>query len=386
MRDLILVGAGLANGLIAWRLKQRWPALDVLMIESGPAAGGNHTWSFHHDDLTAAQHAWLAPLVAHRWSGYDVHFPALNRHIDRACYSVTSARFADSLAQALGENLWLNAQADALTPRSVTLADGEVIHARAVIDGRGMPPDPHLRTGYQVFLGQQWQLRAPHGLSSPILMDATVAQTQGYRFVYTLPLTPDTLLIEDTRYADAPELSPSALRQAIGEYAAEKGWPLHHLQREESGCLPITLSGDIAAFWHAAGGVPRAGLRAGLFHPTTGYSLPQAVELADRIAASVPFDAARLLDLTHRMGVQRWREQRFFRLLNRMLFLAGRSEERWRVMQRFYALPEQTIARFYAGRLTWVDKARILTGKPPVPPAEALRAAFATPPFIREIK
>ncbi|WP_336933994.1 lycopene cyclase family protein, partial [Atlantibacter hermannii] len=50
--DLILVGAGLANGLIAWRLQQVRPELNVLLIEQGEAAGGNHTWSFHHHDLS----------------------------------------------------------------------------------------------------------------------------------------------------------------------------------------------------------------------------------------------------------------------------------------------------------------------------------------------
>lgn len=383
MRDLILVGGGLANGLIAWRLKQRWPALNVLMIESGPAAGGNHTWSFHHDDLNATQHAWIAPLVAHAWKGYDVHFPAFMRHLPGGYYSVTSTHFADCMAQVLGDNLWLNCEVTALTPDSVTLASGEQIPARAVIDGRGMQPDANLYTGYQVFVGQEWQLDAPHGLTAPIIMDATVAQTQGYRFVYTLPLSPDTLLIEDTRYADSPQLSLPALRETIGEYAAAKQWSLRTLQREESGCLPITLSGDITAFWQTAHGQPRAGLRAGLFHPTTGYSLPQAATLADRIAAHVPFDAASLFALTRELSMQNWRAQGYFRLLNRMLFLAGKSENRWRVMQRFYTLPDATVARFYAGKLTWRDKARILTGKPPVPPGEALRAAFT---FQRGIK
>ena len=42
--------------------------------------------------------------------------------------------------------------------------------------------------------------------------------------------------------------------------------------REECGSLPIPLGGDIGAFWRDD--VVRLGMRAGLFHPTTGYSLP----------------------------------------------------------------------------------------------------------------
>ena len=41
-------------------------------------------------------------------------------------------------------------------------------------------------------------------------------------------------------------------------------------------------------------------------------------------------------------------------------------------MEQFYRRPEPLIARFYAGRLTWADRARILVGRPPVPVARAL--------------
>ena len=71
--------------------------------------------------------------------------------------------------------------------------------------------------------------------------------------------------------------------------------------------------------------------------------------------------------------IRLWGERRFYRLLNRMLFRAAGPERRWRVFQRFYGLPEGVVRRFYAGRSTALDKARILAGKPPVPVVAALR-------------
>jgi lycopene beta-cyclase len=56
-----------------------------------------------------------------------------------------------------------------------------------------------------------------------------------------------------------------------------------------------------------------------------------------------------------------------------MLFRAAEPEARWRVLERFYGLSEGLVRRFYAGRSTLLDKARILTGKPPVPIRRALR-------------
>ena len=57
-----------------------------------------------------------------------------------------------------------------------------------------------------------------------------------------------------------------------------------------------------------------------------------------------------------------------------MLFKAAEPDDRYRVLQRFYGLPEGLIARFYAGRSTLADKARVLIGKPPVSIRRAVRA------------
>lgn len=382
--DLILLGGGLANGLIAWRLKQRQPSLNILMLESGAQVGGNHTWSFHQGDLTAEQHAWLAPFVVHRWAGYDIHFPALTRTLPGDYLTVTSERFAEIMAATLGKNLLTYCTVTRFTPTSVQLADGQCFTAKAVIDGRGYQSGENLKIGSQAFLGQQWRLKFPHGLTRPILMDATVDQLAGYRFVYTLPLTADSLLIEDTHYIDGAALDAEAARQRISDYANEKGWQLAELQREEQGNLPITLAGDFPAFWRQRADQPCSGMRAGLFHPTTGYSLPSAVKLADLMAEQTHFDSGSLSALIRQFAAKQWRQQRFFRLLNRMLFLAGPPDKRWQVMQRFYRLNDGLIERFYAGQPTVIDMARILTGKPPVPVGEAVQAVLKKTPRLRD--
>lgn len=381
--DLILVGAGLANSLIAWRLRQLRPALRLLLLESGAAPGGNHTWSFHDSDLTPEQYQWVAPFVAHHWQGYDVQFPALTRTLPGGYSSVTTAHFAALISQQLGEALRTNTVVTGFDAHQVTLANGGRLIAHAVIDGRGYQTDPHLITGAQAFVGQQWQLSAPHGLTRPCLMDATVEQSAGYRFVYTLPLSATELLIEDTHYQDQARFDPTQARANIRDYARRQGWRLATLQREEQGILPITLAGQHRDFWRARVSQPCSGLRAGLFHATTGYSLPQAVALADAIAHQPDLRAPALCAMIEQRARQQWRQQRFFRLVNRMLFLAGRPEQRWRVMQRFYHLDDRLIARFYAGRLTLADKARILCGKPPVPLGEALLAICKYHPRLR---
>jgi lycopene beta-cyclase len=373
--DVILAGGGLANALIAWRLRTTRPSLRILLLEQADSIGGNHTWSFHDSDLDAAQRQWLAPLVSARWPDYDVIFPEHARKLDGGYASIFSADFARVIEAALGPALRLAAGIADLTPTTVRLAGGEVLHAGAVIDGRGPRATGRLALGYQTFLGQEVRLAAPHGLTSPVIMDASVAQQGGYRFVYVLPFAPDRVLIEDTHYVDTGAWEPERLRANIAAYAAARGWRIEETIREEHGSLPIVLAGDIDRFWADLDGQPCSGLRAGLFHPTTGYSLPHAVRLAERIAALDDLTAPALFDAIRDTALHEWRGQRFFRLLNRMLFLAGDADHRWRVMQRFYRLPAPLIARFYAGRLTLGDKARLVSGKPPVPVGQALSAA-----------
>jgi lycopene beta-cyclase len=69
-----------------------------------------------------------------------------------------------------------------------------------------------------------------------------------------------------------------------------------------------------------------------------------------------------------------WKARGFYRLLDRMLFRAAAPAERYRVLQHFYRLDPGRIERFYAAKSTLADKARILSGRPPVPLLRALKA------------
>ena len=101
--DLILVGGGLANSLIALRLRQARPDLRLLLVERGASLGGNHTWSFHETDLDEAGAALVAPLVVHAWPVQTVCFPGLTRRLSTGYRSVTAQRLHEVVAPALGE-------------------------------------------------------------------------------------------------------------------------------------------------------------------------------------------------------------------------------------------------------------------------------------------
>lgn len=370
--DLILVGGGLANTLIAWRLSMQQPQLKTLVLERDATLGGNHTWCFHGTDLAPEQMQWLQPFVARSWDRHRIIFPRRDRWIEGSYHAVTAERLHATAMEQLGDSVRTGVQVQSVSAERVTLADGETLEAPAVIDGRGDLGGYHLDVRFQKFLGHLLELDAPHGLNAPLLMDATVPQEDGFRFIYTLPFDEHTILVEDTRYSDTPALDREAMRQAIVAYVGERGWQISRTLREEEGALPVVLGGDLDAYWADGPGVPRSGVRAGLFHYTTGYSLPEAVRLADDLAGLDEWHSDALYWRIRTRSFRLWRKGRYFRLLNRMLYLGCEPAERYRVLQHFYRLPAPLVNRFYAGRPTWRDRLQIVSGKPPIAIGRAL--------------
>lgn len=373
--DIAILGGGLAGGLTALAVARARPDLRLLLVEQGETLGGNHVWSFFGSDVGKAGRELLGSMVAAAWPDYEVRFPEYERRLKTAYYSITSARFDAALRAALpADAILTGTKVLACSANAATLGDGTRIEAKSVIDARGIRNLGHLTGGWQKFMGRTLRLPSPHGLDRPIVMDATVDQLDGYRFVYCLPFTETELFIEDTYYSDSSTLDPAVLGARIEAYAAAHGWYEGEVIHEEAGVLPVVAGGDFEAFWRSTGGaMARVGTRAGLFQPLTSYSLPDAVRFALAIARHADLDGAHLAALTERRAREHWRKGAFYRTLSAMLFGAGAPIDRYKVLQRFYKLDRKLIERFYAGRSSGLDKLRILSGKPPVPVGEALK-------------
>ena len=378
--DVAIVGAGLAGGMIALALKAKHPTLDVRLVDSADNVGGNHLWSFFGSDVAQTDRWIVAPLVVHAWRGYDVHFPAHARTIDETYYSIESEQLDREVRRVLPRDaLMLGRKVLGASATAVVLADGDRIEATGVIDARGPGDLSLLDLAWQKFLGRELKLGAMHKAPRPMVMDASVEQIDGYRFVYCLPFAADRMFVEDTYYSDTPHVDRAALGLRIAAYAAGRGWQVDSVLRTEAGVLPITLGGDFEAYWRSSGAnVAKAGMRAGLFQPTTGYSLPDAVRLAVRLAERTDFSGKALAGFTHDYARAAWKQGAFYRMLSAMMFRAGDPAERWRIIERFYRLDPTLITRFYAGRSSLKDKIRILTGKPPVPVGSAIRVLRTT--------
>ncbi|XVW88649.1 lycopene beta-cyclase CrtY (plasmid) [Candidatus Profftella armatura] len=373
--DFILIGAGLWNSIIAWYLKQYNPKLNVLLLELSSSVK-NHIWSFHQNDISSSQYMLIKPLITYSWPSYQVKFPKFNRKIFSGYYSICSKHLNSYLIRALGINNFLfnNKTVEIITPTSIRINNKKIINANCIIDGRGLK-NSQFDGIYQIFLGQQWNLSSPHGLDIPIIMDATVNQKNDeYHFIYTLPLTPNSLMIEDTRYTKKPFLKIDMLKKSIKDYAIKNRWKLKNIKREEIGSIPIALKNEKIIKFKK---IICVGLRANLLHATTGYSLPIAIQLAENIAkysiTTNQINSTVLFKLVKKFIINHQKKQRFFCMLNRLFFLSN-SRCHLDIMQYFYTLPDKIIRNFYANKLSFFDKIRIFSGKPPISLFQALYA------------
>ena len=424
--DGIILGGGLSGGLLFYGLSKLFPQKRFALIEKGRQLGGNHTWCFHHADLPAQNH-WILDLVSQSWPSYEVRFPGFNRRIDSSYYAIKSEDFSKKILSAQNNSkVFLTTSAEEFNHQSVKIMsdqkDVNVLTAPWVVDARGWPDMSRQSVAYQKFIGMDLELENPHAQDYALLKDATVAQTDGYRFFYILPWSKTELLIEDTYFSDDNVLDEQAIEKNILAEAEKRFGKVKRIIRKEIGCLPLplfklemqnenldsslkqknsfqenlkhfseqdqstrvvsTVEHDDPEFvnTHLEFKTPiTLGARSLYFNPVTGYSLPQTLAAIQVFISSEPggFEFIRK-SMSKFLHAQKPNSD-FFYMLNKMFFRAARPELRYIVLSRFYKLPIDTIERFYNGNLRLIDKARILIGKPPVPILAAVRAILSKP-------
>lgn len=364
--DVAIVGGGLAGALLALALRRKRPDCDVRLVESARRVGGNHIWSFFSSDIAPRDRWLVAPLISYGWTSCDVAFPDHARTLKAPYYTIESERLDHVLRETLPpEALMLKRKALAASAKAVVLADGDRIEAGGVIDCRGPGDVTVLDTGWQRFLGLELRLAAPRDVPRPTLIDATVEQDAGLHYMCVLPFGASSLFVEDVVFGDSRILETAGHAERIGAYAERMGWSVARVAREERGALPVVMGGDFEEYWRSGGNrVAKGGMRAGLFHPVTGHSLPDAVRAAALVADASDLSGAALHTLLLGHARQVWKQRKFYRRLAAVLLRAEDPEARRRVLERLYRLDQATIARFSAGQNGVMDRMRILKNKP----------------------
>ena len=361
--DYVLVGGGLQAGLLALALDHYQPDAKVLLLERNERLFGNHTWSFHLGDVSCGLD-WLSVLPKHQWPAYTVHFPGLDRRVDLPYCSTSSKQFESAIETVIRHRGNLQTitsmNISEVGASRVVASNGQEFRGASIIDCRGQAPKKISGIGFQKFYGLEVELDEDWPDRLPVLMEANVDQSDGFRFLYVLPFTSRRVLIEDTQFSDSESLDQADSRGQIQSFLNRKSISSWRVLRAEAGCLPMPYTSALKPT-HSTG--LAGGFAGGWFHAATGYSFPLAAQFADVVASGTPLSAPqRILQLAQANRFQ----SSFSRFLNRLLFRLVSPKTRFEVFRRFYnSLPNTTIQRFYAHTFTKTDAARILIGVPP---------------------
>ena len=376
--DVVVVGGGLAGSLAALRIKKAKPELKVLLLEKTDVLGGHQTWNFYESDLSEDALEWVKELGPKSWDRTTVQFPRIEKTTEGRFYALRSKDLQKHVIDTLGADCVIfNAEADRLTENQVVVIakpNAGTYDAELVLDARGFagPAAPRVN-GYHKFVAYDLTTTEPHGLQTPIIMDATCPQLDGFRFYTLLPWDEKKLLVQETFYSDTPDLNIERISRSIESFAERRGWKIASRDREEKNSLPMPMTAEYLTPSLAGEALP-IGARGGYFHATTSNALPDAVRVADFLAALADLSTPKA-----RESLFKWRRpwlsrQRFFRLVNRFLFFASEPSLRYLVLQGLYEQPSDVVSRYTGGRTSWGDRLRILSGRPPLPFDRALKS------------
>jgi lycopene beta-cyclase len=360
--DLVILGAGCAGLALAARLATQAPGLRVELIEPRTEYVDDRSWCFWRP----VQHD-LSGIVSKTWSSWrfstvggreSVHrVPGLEYQYIRGADFYAHSRRAIEAAPNIQLNLGTSAGALTQVPGGIRVdTDRGSLVARHVIDTR---PERTAALLYQCFTGVEIQTEQPHGLELDQvgLMTRMEADATGLGFVYALPLSPDTALIEWTRFSAAP-LSRAELGAGLDRALDRLGLQGARVTRTEGGILPM---GREPRSEEPLPGVFLAGNTGGGLRAASGFGFLRIGRWADACAAAL---GAGRPPFGH--PPEPWARREMDRI-----FLQAVREHPERTADYFQALatgvPAAGLVRFLSDAARPGDYARIIASLPLLP-------------------
>ena len=369
----VILGAGCAGLSLCYYLLERGVREPVLILDTKERFEDDRTWCFWDVEPTPFSY-----LAVKSWSSWSVHAEGRNivhttgRH-PYVClpaadfYRHALARIAahDNVTVRLGEKVeGYEDLADGVLVRT----SGGTYQADYAFDGRGLPPGSQAfeeaRAG-SLWVSQQFlglRLRTGRPVFDPsvcTLMDFSVSQKRGLRFVYVLPFGEREALVENV-YLSETRVSPQEHRMEISAYLGERyGLSLedYAVDGEERGHIPMS---DFTFPRRPGERVYSVGMLGGETRPSTGYTFLRIQRYCRSLAA----------DLTGPGATAEKVHPRRYDLLDGIFlrFVRERPEDCPGVYARMFAgVPPDPLVRFLTERSTYRDEARLVAALPKRP-------------------
>ena len=275
--DYIFCGTGASASLLLLEMHQANLLQDarVLLIDRVKKDTRDKTFCFwsHHEEPIA--HA-LKPIISHAWETVILPnaqetslFPYTYNHIS----SIDLYNYIDQLRETFQ---WTHVLADIAAISEDAQGpfiqiEEQTIRGTTIFDSR-TPTHAHSQVGqthiHQSFVG--WMIETPTAMDSPEafrFMDFNIEQLGHTQFVYVLPFSPTTALVEVTRFGSDILPLPEA-EELLEKYTTQHFGSFTKLGREQ-GCIPMS---NTSMENTTITGVVNLGARNYNIKPSTGYA------------------------------------------------------------------------------------------------------------------
>jgi lycopene beta-cyclase len=350
--DIAIIGGGSAGITLAAKLHN----CSAIVVEPYTPAERDCSWALWANSHQAKKFATATKGSWKQWRIID-HQTEVRHCSDQYRYtSLSSAQYMRECENKLAAGVDLiRAPAEDLLAAgnggSFTAA-GKYYKAAQLYDSR--PPKMADNGLKQHFLGWEIRTKNPiHDAEIATLMDFRVDQSRGLHFIYALPFSDHTLLVESTMISNHLE-DKDWYRQAISAWLREQGIEIEEKLSEEIGVIPMhtimPLDNGIASIGAASGAV-----RLSSGYAFTGIQA-QITQLAKRISVgqyTVPTPISPILI-------------RMDKVFNRVL-MAQPELAVSLMMRTAEALDANGFARFMLGSATIMDWAKVIIAMPKVP-------------------
>lgn len=291
--NYIISGAGAAGLSLLMRMIRHPFFFDkkILVVDRQPKVHNDRTWCFWEQGS-----GLFEPLVHHRWQKMHFYSPRFSELLDLYPYEYKMIRGADFYSYVIEQaqlrpNITIqygNVEALGNTGSGgFVLLDGEMITADYVFNSI-MFGKPEVPLG-KYFLLQHfkgWIIQANEGGFDPntaILMDFRVDQRYGTTFVYVLPLSNSSALIEYTLFSAQTlptEQYDDGLKAYIAQYLQLGDYSI---VEEEFGTIPMTN----IKFVKEVGRIINIGTAGGQTKASSGYTFSFIQKQSDALVVSL---------------------------------------------------------------------------------------------------
>jgi lycopene beta-cyclase len=378
-KRILIAGAGAAGMSLAWHLMDQYPSdIDVILLDPNAKQKNDRTWCYWSTEKLPVclniKQEWnhirlgLGDLtyskVLHDLTYYCVQSSDFYKHIHEAIKNTPNFRFVRDTVTHI--------QSDKEIARVYT-SSGQMYEADWVFDSRpqvGLSQEFPETSTWQHFVGLELETTAAvFNPEEVTLMDFAYSAEEGVQFIYVLPFSETTALVELTAFSNEA-VDEAACISAIHRYVQDT-WDtkVKRVIYTEKGSIPMTA---YRFDRRPSPRVMRIGTAGGATRASTGYTF-----------ANIQRDSAAIVQSLTRHGhpfhgeAQSLRARFYDRILLDLM-----HHEPQRIPKLFYDMfrknSPDSIFRFLDGQTTLFEELLILLTLPWPPFLKALYPQFFT--------